>query len=72
MADILVRNVDADVVARIDHEAERLGVSRSEYLRRTLESVAFPRGRATDADFERFAELASDLLDDEVMAKAWD
>lgn len=72
MADILIRNVDADVVARIDNDAERLGLSRSEYLRQGLEGIAYPRGRATRADWDRFADLASDLLDDEVMRKAWD
>ena len=72
MTDILIRNVDAEVVARIDNDAKRLGLSRSEYLRQGLAEIAYPRGRTTMADIERFATLASDLLDDEVMSKAWD
>lgn len=72
MADLLIRNVDPDIVARIDADAERQGVSRSEYVRRGLEGMAFPHGRTTMADLERFADLARDLLDDEVMSKAWD
>lgn len=72
MTDILIRNVDPDVVARIDNDAQRSGLSRSEYLRQGLEGIAYPRGRTTRADLERFAVLAGDLLDDEVMRKAWD
>ncbi|WP_293699057.1 ribbon-helix-helix protein, CopG family [uncultured Agrococcus sp.] len=72
MADILIRNLDVAVVEGIDSEAKRLGLSRSEFLRRELVSIALPKGKASKADFERFADLASDLLDDEVMSKAWD
>ncbi len=72
MTDILIRNVDDDVIARIDSEAERLGVSRSEFLRQALRAISSPRGRTTRADLDRFSHLAADLLDDDVMAKAWD
>ncbi|GAB09469.1 hypothetical protein GOARA_038_00160 [Gordonia araii NBRC 100433] len=72
MTDILIRNVDDDVIARIDSEAQGLGLSRSEYLRQGLRTLAYPRGRTTRADLKRFSELASDLLDEDVMAKAWD
>lgn len=72
MADMLIRNLDPDVVARLKTNAERRGLSRSEYVRRELEEIAFPRGRTTMADLKRFAELASDLLDEDVMSKAWD
>ena len=72
MADILIRNVDSAVIACIDSAAEQLGLSRSEYLRRALADIAEPRGRSTKADIERFAELASDLLDETVMGRAWD
>lgn len=36
MADILIPDVPEDVVAAIDLNAQRLGLSRSDYLRRTL------------------------------------
>ena len=72
MTDILIRNVDDEVIARIDDEAQSLGMSRSEYLRQQLKTIAHPRGRTTRADLDRFSALAGDLLDDEVMAKAWD
>ena len=72
MGDVLIRNVDADVLARIDNDAARQGLSRSEYLRRGIEGIAFPQGRTTLADFERLADLAGDLLNEDVMDKAWD
>lgn len=36
MSGILIRDVPEDVLAVIDARAERVGFSRSEYLRRTL------------------------------------
>ena len=36
MTDILIRDVPEDVIAAIDTKAQRLGLSRTEYLRRTL------------------------------------
>ena len=36
MTDILIRDVPEDVIAAIDIKAQRLGLSRTEYLRRTL------------------------------------
>ena len=37
MTDILIRNIPDDVLAAIDARAKRVGLSRTEYLRRTLE-----------------------------------
>jgi plasmid stability protein len=34
MTDVLVRDVPDDVIAAVDARATRLGLSRSEYLRR--------------------------------------
>ena len=36
MTDILIRDVPEDVVAAVDAHAGRLGLSRSEYVRRRL------------------------------------
>lgn len=72
MTDILIRDVPDEVLAAIDARAKRVGLSRTEYLRRTLE-----RERAQDAGpvtVERFAQVASlarDLDDPEVMSGAW-
>ena len=72
MTDILIRDVPDDVLAAVDARAKRLGLSRTAYLRRTLE-----RERAQHADpvtvddLVRAATLASDLDDPTVMSAAW-
>lgn len=72
MADILIRGVPDEVVAAIDEKAKRVGLSRSEYLRRTLERE---RGRGASPvtlhSLERVASLAQDLDDPAVMSGAW-
>lgn len=74
MTDILIRDVSDDVVAAIDAKASRVGLSRAEYLRRALERERTP---APDSDpvtashLQRFADLASNLDDPEVMSGAW-
>lgn len=72
MADLLIRNVDEDTIRRIDANAARLGISRSEYLRREVQRAArVSSTRTTWADLERSAEACADLLDEEIMARAW-
>jgi hypothetical protein len=71
VTDILIRDVPDEVLAAIDAKAKRVGLSRTEYLRRTLE-----RERAQDAgitvhQLRRAAELAADLDDPDVMSGAW-
>lgn len=68
MADILIRNLADDDVARIDQRASRLGLSRNEFLRRAVQREAHVgEATVTAADFEKFADLA----DAEVMKDAW-
>jgi plasmid stability protein len=51
MADILVRDVPEEVVAALDAQAARLGISRTEYLRRRLaEAAAQAAGSVTVED----------------------
>ena len=73
MADILIRDVSPDIVAALDAHARRLGLSRTEYVKRLLLQAA---GRSlkpmTQADLDRFCETAADLADPDVMAKAWE
>ena len=57
------------MVALIDANARRLGLPRSEYLRRQLAAEA--RGSVTVDDLKRFRETYVDLADDEVMTHAW-
>jgi hypothetical protein len=72
MPDVLIRDVPADDLARIDAHAARLGLSRTEYLRRRLHQEASrPVGRVTAEHFKIFAERFSDLGDPEVMRQAW-
>lgn len=74
MTDILIRDVPDDVVAAIDAKAARVGLSRAEYLRRALERERTPAPDAngvTASHLQRFADLASDLDDPDVMSGAW-
>lgn len=72
MTDILVRDVPDEVVAALDARAARLGLSRSEYLRRRLaqEAAASPT-RVTVEDLSAFAGTFADLGDPDVMKGAW-
>ncbi len=73
MTDILIRDVPDDVVAAIDANAQRAGLSRSEYLRRTLaRERSASDARVTEADLQRVAERYADLADPEVMRAAWE
>jgi hypothetical protein len=70
--DVLIRDVSAEDLARIDAHAARLGLSRTEYLRRRLrQEAARPVGPVTTADLNRFAARFADLGDAEVMRRAW-
>ena len=72
MTDLLIRNVDPEVIARIESQAARLGLSREEFLRREVSRVARAQHRPTTrADLETFAETFSDLADESAMSAAW-
>lgn len=72
MTDILIRDIPDDVLAAIDAKAKRVGLSRTEFLRRALarEGTAHD-GRVTIDGFRRVASLAQDLDDPDVMSGAW-
>jgi plasmid stability protein len=73
VSDILIRDVPNDVLAALDTLAARLGLSRSEYIRRRLtQDAQTTRTPVTDADLRAFAETFADLDDAEVMSRAWD
>lgn len=73
MPDILIRDVPADVVAALDANARRAGLSRSEYLRRqVVRDAARAVTPCTRADLERTAEVFADLNDPEIMRRAWE
>jgi hypothetical protein len=73
MTDLLIRDVPDDVLAAIDAKAQRLGVSRSEYLRRALaRERAVTDVDVTVHDLERFGDTFADLADEDVMRQAWE
>jgi hypothetical protein len=69
VADILIRDVPDEVVAAVDANAQRAGLTRAEYLRRVLADQQGPA--MTREQLNRFAERTADLGDPEVMAAAW-
>ena len=72
MADLLIRNIDDEAIRLMDAAAERLGLSRNEYLRRTLVKIAKVSARPVSReDLKRSIELLADLDDQSVMARAW-
>lgn len=72
MADILIRDLPDDVVAAIDAKARRVGLSRAEYIRRTLTRERGSGDRATSVeDLRFFAEAFGDLADPDVLRDAW-
>lgn len=71
MADVLIRDIPEHVLAAIDVAAGRLGLSRSEYLRRRLSALS-GEGPVTTDDLQRFNETFSDLADPDVMRRAWE
>jgi Ribbon-helix-helix protein, copG family len=72
MTDILIRDVPDDVIAALDAHAGRLGLSRSEYVRRRLaQDAAAPGAAVSVEDLARFADVFADLADPDVMTQAW-
>ncbi|MGO9160279.1 MAG: FitA-like ribbon-helix-helix domain-containing protein [Streptosporangiaceae bacterium] len=72
MTDVLIRDMPDEVVAALDARAARLGLSRSEYVRRRLaQDAATPSAPVNVEDLARFADAFGDLSDPEVMARAW-
>jgi hypothetical protein len=69
MTDILIRDVPDEVVAALDANAQRAGLTRAEYLRRVLAAQQGPA--VTRQHLERFAARTADLDDPQVMAAAW-
>ncbi len=72
MTDVLIRDMPDDVIAAVDAHAGRLGLSRSEYLRRRLaQDAAAPWSGVSAADLARFAQVFGNLADPDVMSRAW-
>lgn len=72
MTDMLIRDVPDDVITALDAHARRLGLSRSEYVRRKLAQDAAVSGSpVSTADLTRFTGTFGDLADPDVMSQAW-
>ena len=72
MTDMLIRDLPDTVIAALDAHAARLGLSRSEYVRRRLtQDTATDTGPVTVADLSRFAAQFADLADRDVTDQAW-
>lgn len=73
MTDLLIRDVPDDVLAAIDGNATRLGLSRAAYLRRALARESATSGeRVRREHLSRFADTFADLEDPTIMRPAWD
>lgn len=73
MSDVLIRDVPEDVLVALDALAERMGLSRTEYIRRRLAQDAHTAQLpVTVEDLRRFGEAFGDLGDEDLMRKAWD
>jgi hypothetical protein len=73
MADMLIRDLPDDAVAALEARARRLGLSRSEYVRRRLaQDAAVADSPVSAGDLVRFAESFSDLADPDGMSQAWE
>ena len=72
MTDILIRNVPDDLIAAVDAKALRMGLSRTEYLRRTLARERNAERYDVSVELlQRLAAVFSDLDNAEAMASAW-
>jgi Ribbon-helix-helix protein, copG family len=72
MTDMLIRDVPDDVIAALEAHARRLGLSRTEYIRRRLAQDAAVSGSPVHTDdLARFADSFRDLADPDVMSRAW-
>ena len=62
----------AALIAALDAHAGRLGLYRSEYVRRRLAQDAVTPGSPVSVqDLARFADVFADLSDPDVMSQAW-
>lgn len=72
MPDILIRGIPDHILAGIEANARRAGLSRAEYLRRMLERDQCDTGsEVTVGSLRRFRETFLALDDADVMRSAW-
>lgn len=73
MNDVLIRDLPDDVLAALDQLAARVGLSRTEYIRRRLvQDARTSRTAVTGDDWRRFAATCGDVAAPGVMDRAWE
>lgn len=72
MADLLIRDLTPEVLAALESKAALLGLSRAEYIRRTLTQEArLGTESVTEQHLASLLEQLPDLANKEVMENAW-
>ncbi len=72
MADLLIRDLHPEILAVLDVKASALGLSRAEYVRRTLsQTLSLPTESVTEQHLTGILELLPDLADEKIMEQAW-
>lgn len=72
MPDVLIRNIPAEDLERLDEQARRYGLSRSDFLRRQLHQQAQrSTNSVTVSDLNAMSDLLIDLEDPTIMDQAW-
>ncbi len=72
MPDVLIRNIPPEDLERLDEQARRYGLSRSDFLRRQLHQQAQRSANSvTVSDLNAMSDLLIDLEDPTIMDQAW-
>ncbi|HUW88693.1 MAG TPA: antitoxin [Candidatus Paceibacterota bacterium] len=72
MADLLIRDLTPEVMAALENKAALLGLSRVEYVRRTLtQEVRMGTESVTEKHLASLLVLLPDLSNEQVMENAW-
>ncbi len=72
MADLLIRDLTPEILNALDVRASSLGLSRVEYVRRTLaQSISAATESVTEQHLFELQELLPDLANKKIMEQAW-
>lgn len=72
MADLLIRDLTPEILNALDVRASALGLSRVEYVRRTLaQSISTATESVTEQHLFELQELLPDLANKKIMEQAW-
>ena len=72
MTDLLIRDITPEILIALDIRASALGLSRVEYVRRTLaQSLSASTESVTEEHLSELLELLPDLADEKIMEQAW-